>query len=177
MRIKFIQYSKYLFLLVCVTPSWANIYQKQDIAGNVYFSDTPSAGATPVILKEINTYASISASTNNTAKTLKETDDTVKSIYKSISILQPSNQQTFQNQSSIKSVLTIEPSLQSEDRVEWMLDGKLYQRSRQSEITLSEIDRGEHTLQAKVVDSNNKPQLSSQVITFYVHRTAQEVRD
>ncbi len=141
------------------------IYQKTDTNGEMNFSDTPTTGATSFKLKPANIYSSTPSPSVDT----KNKNEMEKNTYQTFSLIEPSDKQTFQNQQEISAVVRIDPALQSGDNVAWWLDGKLYRQAASTQVTISALERGEHKLQAKLLNPKNHILMTTQTITFYVH--------
>lgn len=158
---------KQLFF-ICSLPvlTQAAIYQKTDLNGRVYFSDKPMENATLIQLQPINTYG---RTLKAEKKSLQTEPEKPKNQYKTLSIAQPTDQQTFQNQREIPAILQLEPALREGDKIVWLIDGKPYQESTNTQIILKSLDRGEHQLQAKLIDANNQILIATQTVVFYVH--------
>jgi len=179
MKNKLIKYRKPLLLLaislICAPVNLAvsaqtAIYQKTEANGKMSFSDTPTPDATLFKLKAANLYSSISSTQDQPAANAeKQNTATAQNRYQKFSLIQPAAQQDFHNQQEILAVVQIDPVLQSGDNIEWWLDGKLYQQNTSTQTTLHALDRGEHTLQAKLLDAKNHILLTTQRVIFYAH--------
>ncbi|MFB1015692.1 MAG: DUF4124 domain-containing protein, partial [Alteromonadaceae bacterium] len=67
---------------------------------------------------------------------------------------------------------TISPLFQPGFKIELYLDGKLYKRQLHRTIfSLENIDRGEHQIKMALINKEGKVIASSQLTTFYMHRT------
>lgn len=170
MKRYFIKYRICIVFILCLPIlTSAAIYKKIDSNGKVYFSDRLMPEAVLIQLKPVNIYSSTQAVDNSVDKTSANQQTTAESTYKKFTMIQPNEQQTFQNQPEIQAVIEIEPALKVGDKVEWCLDGALYQQSQNTQITLGSLNRGEHKLQAKLRGINNQILLISQTVTFFVH--------
>lgn len=87
--------------------------------------------------------------------------------YKNISITSPANKQTFVNNEAgtIDIKIKIDPKLQQDNKIQIVLDGK-----NLSDMQLKNIDRGEHTLLAEIIDNNQKVLIESTPVIFYMQR-------
>ena len=159
----------YLFFILCLPVlAQAAIYQKIQRNGSVYFSDTLTENARLLRLKPINTY-STSPVAKSSLQSEKNKLSEDKNRYKKFSIIQPHDQETFQNQREITVTLQIDPDLQAGDKVMWFVDGKSYQQSTNTQVVLKSLDRGKHTLQAKLLDENKQELMTTALVVFYVH--------
>lgn len=168
-RTTFLKYRYALFIVVWImSVAHAAIYQQLDSQGIMHFSDKPSAGATVVNLPTVNTVISSQSKT-----AIKSTTPT-HSSYQTLRIIQPADQQTFQNQLSISVAIQLQPQLQPQDSLQVWLDGKLMQQTTEMQFTLTALERGSHQLQIKIVGADGQQQLASAPVTFYVHQARVE---
>jgi len=139
-------------------------YQKKDALNNTVFSDQPSADAKIVLLKPINIY--LPQQTATTSETITEKN---KITYTEFSIIHPSPQQTFQNQTDIPVKLNIIPNLEKDSKILLLLDGKALPTITTDNTVLQQLDRGAHQLQAKLLNQLNEELMTTDIINFYVH--------
>lgn len=90
-----------------------------------------------------------------------------------IKITSPEPEETFQNSAqNITVAVEVTPALEKEDSVVVLVDGEQSGDPQQdTAITLPWLERGSHTLQAKVIQPNG-PGATSDIITFYQQRTS-----
>lgn len=98
------------------------------------------------------------------------------SPYTTLFIAQPVNDETIHdNSGTLEVALTLSPSLQTEQdhRIKIFLDGEaLSQAQTTTTFSLTEIDRGGHTLQVAVVDRSGQLLITSAPATFYMWRAS-----
>ncbi len=164
--------------LICLVPllAQAEIYQwtKQD--GTTVFSDTPHQGAKTVDLPPAQTYSSQDSLAGVVQKTSspKSAQPAVrKNPYSDLEIVVPEDEATLRDNAGNMSVaVTYEPALEPGDSLVLMLDGRVKEKITQgSAFHLTNVDRGTHKLQAKIMDKKGNTLLSSATITFYMHQT------
>lgn len=159
-----IKYRYFLFLLLLPKlGAWSVIYMQTASDGHLQFSDKPGKESQLIRLENINFY-STSESPRDSSSISSSTAG-----YSKLNLVQPQNQQTFQNQQQIAVQISIQPALQKEDSLEIWLDGVLIQKSKETSLILSELPRGEHRLQVNVVNAQEKILLSSSPVVFFVH--------
>jgi hypothetical protein len=162
------KYRTFFFLcLIFPVFAQATIYQKVDMQGKIYFSYLQTSDSTPFVLKPINTYSSLPKKQSAT-ETEKQTK-AEKNRYQHFVLKQPSNQENFQNTATVLGMLEIEPSLQEGDRIQWWLDGKRVEESKRMQYRIPSLDRGEHSLQASLVDMKSHILMQTEKVTFYIH--------
>lgn len=94
---------------------------------------------------------------------------TATAAYDSISITQPSKDQTiFDNAGSVEVRLSVSPQLRSADRVALLLDGREVAVRGALRFRLSGIARGEHTLEARILDGDGNVLIRSATVVFNV---------
>ena len=149
----------------------AEIYMQTTPAGTVQFGDQPTGTTSPVILRKINSY---NPGTNLIITTMQIDKPAELKTYEKIIIRTPQEAQTFQNQQQIPVSIEMTPALNTKDKIEIWLDDNLYQRGNETQITLQNLDRGEHHLQTKIINAEGKILNASSMVTFYVHQTIGE---
>ena len=149
----------------------AAIYRSIDTKGNVIYSDQPLFDSQIVHLPPVDSYQNqVNAFQITSSGASPPQEQTVYKILKIANIL---DQQTFYNQPQIPVKIIVDPPLQKDDKIQIVLDGKVYGvTNSQNELSLDNIARGTHHLQAILIQSNGKILLSTAVITIYVHRTS-----
>ena len=90
-----------------------------------------------------------------------------------ISISSPANgEMVYDNQGNVAVTVAIEGTGKT-PAIRLVLDGARYTPARDaSPFLLENIDRGEHTLEAQIVDSEGRVIAVSQPVTFYVWRAS-----
>jgi hypothetical protein len=167
--------SRFLLLVVLLLPlsSMAqSVFRTTDAQGNVVFTDTPPANATPADRVEIRP--------TNTARPpaipprpepgTSGTDSAVAPY--TISITEPANETTVPMGAGDFSVsVNVSPALQSVDRLQLFVDGApegLPQRA--PTWSLSNVYRGQHDLTAQVIDDSGQTLASSPPVRVFVMR-------
>ncbi|WP_462156633.1 DUF4124 domain-containing protein [Pseudoalteromonas sp. GB56] len=160
-----------LLALFITTPVSAepnkNIYVYKDENGNLVFSDTPRKGAEKVTLnKPVMNMPSTDTSIFNEA-----TNDLEKVKF-SISISSPAQEETIRdNTGSVHVSGIIKPRFLQGHQVQLYLDGKAYEKPQKSLLfVMRDIDRGEHNIVLKLLDSEGKVLANSEPVVFFLHR-------
>ena len=146
-----------------------SIYKKTNDQGVVEFTDVPGKNAKPVRVPPMNTYKQ---------KKLPRIIDKplpaeLKAAYTKFSITSPLHDKIMRdNLGNINVKLQISPSLKSEHRILVTIDGdsKTAIKSTSTSVTFNNIDRGTHTVQASIVDSEDQVIMESGTITFHLQR-------
>lgn len=149
-------------------PVWTWV----DANGTVHYSDTPVPGA-----REIELSSAQGFSVPTPARTTRgdsQTEQSPAGNYQTLSVASPGPQETLWSIGSTLNVLVeLAPALQPTHRLDLVLDGQRLQlNSNRLQFTVPNVFRGEHTLQAVVVDSAGEVLQSSPPVTFYVQQTS-----
>ncbi|MBY5923293.1 DUF4124 domain-containing protein [Ferrimonas balearica] len=149
----------------------AKIYKWTDSQGQVHYSDKPRDGAEVV---EVDTSK---ASTIILAKPSGTTPppQVVEQPSYRIRLTEPAQGATVRdNNGQLNLNIALEPDLKADHRIELLLDGKVIRTvGSGGSFALDNLDRGEHLLQARVIDENGKVLASSGKRTVYLHRHSQ----
>lgn len=162
---------KFIVLIaLAATVAQAEVYKSTNDKGEVIYSDIPSQGAERVKLPSLPTYTAppLAPSTRATR------DSAENAFYENFSFNKPKNDETVRNNLGIIMIETrLAPALQTKlrHRIQFYLDGEpngpLLDRTA---ITLSNIERGAHTLSASVLDKDGKVLISTGDVTVHIKR-------
>ena len=150
-------------------PAWTWV----DEQGRRHYSDVPIDGATQIELGEPSTFGG-ETSNRATIQLAPAQQDPAAFTYTILDVISPSSQETVFN---IEGILTVElatsPPLQSDHRIDAILDGEyLAIGSRSLTIPIPEVFRGEHTLRAVIVSANGEELMRSTPVTFFVRQNS-----
>lgn len=164
-----------LALSVAMNAS-AAVYKWKQPDGSVVYSDRPpTENAAPADLpglQEIKMPPPPPPSSSDNAAT-NQSEQSQEHTYNSINITQPADGAAFRNNAGVVTVkLDIEPVLQAGDVVDIILDGKEIGQGTSSTLSLSNVDRGTHKIQAIVKNDQGDTLISSDTITFTLQRTS-----
>lgn len=157
----------------------AQVYKWVDEDGVVHFSDQPRAGAEEVELLRSPSPPGVqpgrpgAQSTPSTVATAAApaADETVTD-YQSLRVVSPAPEVTLWNIGGTLDVsLELQPALQPGHEVRLYFDGAARTVPGTS-FQLEEVYRGEHTIQAEIVDERGELQIRSEGHRFYVQQTS-----
>ena len=150
-----------------------SVYTWVDANGQRHYSDRPVDGATPVQISESQTFSNPPDVPVAGLQTAAEPESPAFS-YSIIDVVGPAEQETLWNIATILPVeLAIFPALRQSDRIDLILDGGYIEiGARTLSLTVSEVYRGEHTLQAVIVDGNGDEVGRSATVTFFVRQNS-----
>lgn len=163
---------KYFILLLVMVAAGvqAEVYKSVNEKGEVIYTDKPTVGAKRMKLPELPTYTAPPAAPSGSAAT----KPVQNAFYENFAFSRPGNEETVRNNLGIVMIETrLSPGLQTKrrHRIQFYLDGKpngpLLDRTA---ITLSNLERGTHTLSASVLDQDGKALISTSDVTVYVKR-------
>lgn len=141
-----------------------------DDEGVVHYSDVPVDGAEQVHLSEYSkkTGARISDSTELT----RREDPPEEFEYDTLAVTSPAAEQTLWNiEGRLPVAIAINPNLLRGHRIRLYFDGTAQDIGGTS-VTLEEVYRGVHNLQAEVVDATGRVISVSDPVRFYVQQSA-----
>lgn len=155
-----------------LNTAYAQIYVWTDEHGNKVFSDDPSKNKQAEALKveptNILTFPEVNKNTTRAVPEIKQPLD----FYSSIFISSPVNDSTIRdNSGTVEVTINTRPALAQGDTVELLLDNVSTGPAKgNSSFVLNNIDRGSHSLTAKLYNAEGVLLLTSPVITFHMHR-------
>ena len=181
-----------LTLLLAPVFAQAKIYKTVDEDGNVAYSDVPPANteqrAESTIELEINNTYNAKESGPVPAQSPKGGGQSINpgdivsadnspgstppaAAYQSITISAPAaNANLRSNSGDVTLSISLQPSLRAGDQVRFFMDGKPVGTVNGTSLSLTNIDRGTHTLAAVVLDGAGKPRISSTTTSFSIQR-------
>ena len=165
-----------LALLVVIPVQAAGIYKIVQPDGTVVYSDRPAQGAEEVKLPELQTYTPppSPAGLPNLDALRPPTDE---AAYERFVIASPANDATLRdNGGNVSISLDLAPGLKPGHSVDIRMDGESLGKGAGTSITLTNVDRGSHTVQAVVVDADGQQVATTPSITFHLQRVAGPVK-
>src|SRR5512134_1499498 len=147
----------------------AKIYKWTDAQGNVIYSDTPRPGALEMDV-DTDPAGIVPVPPQDAVQPRPVPAEPTR--YRTLLVVAPAEQQLVENTGGWISVsLVVEPALRGAEghAIRLRLDGQtLATRYPGGEIALSNVTRGEHTIQAEVVDPAGAVLITSAPVTFNV---------
>lgn len=138
------------------------VYKQEGADGRIIFSDTPTKDSEPVKIKESITIKSVSPSRAKNSKKNIEASYT-------IAITSPKQDDQFRdNPAAVTIAIKYTPSLEPIHSLKVSMDGQ--QIATTPSVTLSNVERGAHTITANIVDKKDKVIASAPPITFNVFK-------
>jgi hypothetical protein len=148
--------------------------------GSVSFSDhPPHPDAEKVPLSDTQTFTPApikpqKSATKPDAEAEAEAEKKI-ALYNSVTVSSPAHDATIRdNTGNITVTVAVDPKLRIKQghKVSIELDGAVVATTTSGQATLSNVDRGSHTLRATIVDREGKILSSSSANTFHLHRAS-----
>jgi hypothetical protein len=160
--------------LLLVLPVQAEVYRIVGPDGSVTFTDQPTLGAEKINLPPVSTYPAQKLPAP--AATPAAGNDDTASSYASFTVAAPAPETTIRdNQGNISMLVNLEPPLRAElgHRIQFLLDG-VDQGEPQAVtgVTFHDVDRGSHTLSARIVDADGATLMTAPAVTVFLHRAS-----
>ncbi len=172
---------RYLFffaLLSLWVSASADMYKWTDKNGKVIYSDKPNPNGSEekVTGSPLTTYKTDPAVKRALRKPNTPTPNEIKkrNIYSDFTIEQPINDTALrQNAGNVTVTFAVKPKINTwrGDKIEVFIDGKKAGETNGLTYNLVSLDRGTHTLNAKLVNSRGKV-LKSDSVTFHLLRAS-----
>jgi len=157
----------YSVLIFMTSAASAEIYRSVDENGNVIFSDTPSEGAEKIEVKEAQTVDAPSTEPFRYEPPPGEPPPR----YQAVTISSPQNDQSIRaNAGNVSVSMSVTPGLRRGDRLVLLMDGKQVASGSSTSVSMKNVDRGTHTLRARVIGRDGKTLASSDPVTFHLQR-------
>lgn len=160
-----------VMLLVTASAGAATIYKWVDANGVTHYSDQPYPGAKKIEVEAAQTY---SAPPPPRAAVSKSAAANEGPPYKACELFKPSPEEVFFNVSTVTAKLRLDPGLRAGDKASIALDGKVLRDIplAGADFTLTQVDRGTHTVSAVVENLAGEIICQSPSVTFHVRQAS-----
>ena len=170
--------NKWVLLLGCLlamasqaqsTTSHREIWEWTDANGVKHYSDAPAPGAKRVVITGHAPTAAPASRAPSATTTARPADKSAQVEYSSLEIWSPENGSSFFGADAVVDVrLRSEPELAPNDRLLTYLDGKLIEGGNAYEHSLSNLDRGVHSVTAVILDNKGNEKIRSAPVVFHI---------
>jgi hypothetical protein len=142
------------------------VWKWKDEKGVTHYSDQPGPGAVRVELSS-QTFSSDEARTDIQVDTSPRPRAEPAQSYNAL-------QTMFASEGPVNVQVNVDPRLQPGHSMQILLDGVNISAEGSTSLsaTLSQVDRGTHSLQAKVIDGSGETVVSSTTVMFHVQQTS-----
>jgi hypothetical protein len=165
-----------LVLATFAASTFAQVYRWVDDSGQVHFGDRPPAdGAEQVRLPPSSTYAPRQLPSTLGDEKQGEPAEAAETVaYTSVKIVKPAEDDTIRdNTGRVELEVALEPPLQEGHRLAVLVDGRsVFDQLTTTAVALTNVDRGTHNIQIKVLDADGSQVTSSAPVTFHLHRAS-----
>ncbi len=155
--------------LLLLAPAGAETYRIVHPDGSVEFTDAPpSEGAEPIEIRELNTYTAPAPPALAPVSSPEEEDPASKP---SISIVAPADgAELEQSEEGIVAKAMVRPRLLKGWRIIFTLDGAQVKSDGGAIADLGELAYGEHTLEARILNSTGRRLARAEAVRFLIKR-------
>ncbi|MDX1433894.1 MAG: DUF4124 domain-containing protein [Gammaproteobacteria bacterium] len=140
--------------------------------GDVIYSDTPPPEAVSgedVTVEPLQTFSAPAAPRLEGATSGR--DEPEEAGYEEFKVTSPENDSTIRdNGGNVRVSLSLSPGLQSGHSIEIFMDGQAIGSGSSTSLTLTDVDRGTHTVRATVKDAEGKEVVRSNSVIFHLRR-------
>jgi hypothetical protein len=146
------------------------IYKYTLSNGNIVYSDKPPPGdqAEEVTIEPLQSFSLPNAPRLNPSASRAKPEAVA---YQEFKVTSPSDDQTIRdNGGNVGVSLSLTPGLRGGHSIDVMMDGQSIGSGSGTTVTLTEVDRGTHTLQATIRDADGKEIARSNSVTFHLKR-------
>jgi Domain of unknown function (DUF4124) len=166
-----------LFTLISIGCAFAaalavagTVYKWVDENGVVHYSDQPHPNAQKIQLQQAQTYKASAGPAAPPAPTVPAAP--TQTGYRGCAVVEPQADQSFANLDSLTVVVQTDPPLHAGDQIFITYDGQPLNGNSATggSFTISPVDRGTHTVQAVVRDSEGTVVCQAPGVTFNVHQ-------
>jgi hypothetical protein len=160
-----------LALSVQAQETKRELWKWKDANGVTQYSDRPVPGATKVEMYTAAPPPDAAPAARPASPTTPAKPGSAAAVrYQSLEIWQPANGESFFGaDASVNVRMRSEPDLASGDRLLLYLDGKLVEGAANSyEHTLSNLERGVHSLAAVILDDKGNEKIRSEPRVFHI---------
>jgi FlaG/FlaF family flagellin (archaellin) len=165
-----------LILIIFVSlPLYArDVYKSTNDDGVVIYSDTYQEGAERVRVIGTKSTSSPADAKGDQGQGDAQADAQGVEGYQSLEIVQPENDATVRsNEGTVSVSLALTPTLVDGHSVKITVDGKeLPGEVRSTQFTLNNLNRGNHTLETRIVDASGNVVIRSNRINFHLRQAS-----
>lgn len=149
------------------------VYEWKDADGVTHYSDYPQPGARKIILNGSPTSTSAPKTTTTPGPKPAAKPAAQEVVYDRLEIWAPENGASYFEPDAVISVrIRSEPEVGPADRLLTYLDGKLLPGENATEHSLTNVERGVHSVTSVIVNRDGKELIRSEPVVFHMKQTA-----
>ncbi len=165
-----------LFLILFISlPLFAkDAYKWTNADGVVIYSDTYQEGAERIRVRDSKSASSKPSSEGGQTQSAGQAADAGAVSYESLEIVQPENDATVRsNEGTIAVGLALSPGLAEGHSIKVLVDGsEMPGEVKGTQFSLSNLNRGTHSLETRVVDADGNVMITSNRINFHLRQAS-----
>jgi hypothetical protein len=156
------------------TTSRREIWEWKDANGVTHYSDAPAPGARKIVIVGSTPTSSPAPAVPTPAASAPSAGQKANGVtYSSLEIWSPENGASFFGADATVDVrLRSEPELAPGDRLLTYLDGKLLPDQNAYEHTLSNVERGVHSITSVILDAKGNEKIRSEPRVFHIKQAS-----
>ena len=165
----------WLLLLACLlalssqAQTRREVYQWRDADGVTHFSDYPQPGARKIVLNGAPTTTTTTPTSAAAATRSREQATATEIVYDRLEILSPESGASFHEADAVVSIrVRPEPELGPTHRLLTYLDGKLLPGENALEHSLTNVERGMHSVTSTIVNEDGRELIRSESVVFHM---------
>lgn len=166
-----------LILAAVCTPLGAQVYKTVDENGNVVYTDRPPKdGSAPMELPELSiveapVYEEVARPTGDEVAGEELSLRQLRNRYKGFAIISPANEQSLWNPQGLITLAWDAPAPLLEGmKVRASMDGRQLATTTDRVIPITDLERGEHVLEAVLVDARNRTVATAKPVTIFIRQ-------
>ncbi len=162
-----------LVLLFAGSAAAGTVYKYVGPDGVTIYSDRQVPGAIAVDLPESSTYAPREMPATSPASG-EAVEEPLGGVYETLAIVEPANEGTVRsNEGRVDVSVTLQPAIQDGHTLSFLLDGnEIAKGLRSTRFRLTDVERGEHRLEASVYDAEGGLLARSRPIRFFLQKAS-----
>lgn len=187
-RLRHARFMAPLLLLAMLAPATAvtqaatTIYRTVDADGNPVFSDQPpppGERAETLEIQQPSSFEPPARSQDGAAGAdawdwdmqSEAEEDEAPFVYGGVAVVAPANDEGVRGNDGVLNVVAaVTPELRAGHQIEILLDGQIVASAASSTIAVTDVERGTHTVEARVVDESGTILVASDPVTFHMLR-------
>jgi len=165
----------WLLCLAMAAAHAADVYRSTGEYGEPVFSDEPTPGSEKVDVPPLTIIPSVTPSQSRSpGQSQDESEGQSAGSYQSFAVVTPEDDQPIRdNAGNVHVGLRVSPPLKDGHRIRIYLDGVPWGDTlRSTSVTLNNVDRGTHNLQAAIVAPDGAELARTDTVTFHLRRVS-----
>lgn len=174
--IKILSYFLFLALLFSLTAE-SKIYKYTDVDGNIHYTDKkPSENAEEAKIKPLTVVKPMYVEPATTRRRTEHKQKKAESLFENFVITSPKPESSIWGTGgNVIVTVNLAAKLSGNYRIKFFLDGTPHGKVKTNTQMISDVERGEHTVYAQVVNANSRTVIkTTPKVTFYLKQTSKK---